>query len=174
MTEFERILVPLDGPSLADAESYRQVRQGELRQQGFDVRISVGGTSPAENITEATTAKNADLFVASSHGRGGLARWAFGSVADKVSGHSPCPVLLVREKLESRLQGANPNDSFLCTDSPAIYRYDLATKTWSVKHSLGRLSPLLNTLLTEKGMILISLRQTALSWLGPAGLRIRP
>jgi nucleotide-binding universal stress UspA family protein len=31
-----------------------------------------------------------------THGRGGLARWTFGNVADKVACYSPCPVLLVR------------------------------------------------------------------------------
>lgn len=81
-----------------EVEGYLQARKGELRQQGFDVHILVGGTSPAECIIDAATNEDVDLVVMSSHGRGGVARWTFGSVADKVSRHSPCPVLLVRQK----------------------------------------------------------------------------
>lgn len=88
-----------------EAESYLLARQGELRQQGFDVRVMIGTKSPAESIIETATAENVDLIVISSHGRGGLARWAYGSVADKVARHSPCPVLLVRENADEQPRG---------------------------------------------------------------------
>jgi len=40
--------------------------------------------------------KNAiDLIVMSTHGRSGVSRWAFGSVADKVVSHATSPVLTV-------------------------------------------------------------------------------
>jgi nucleotide-binding universal stress UspA family protein len=61
----------------------------------------VRDASPAESIIDAATAEVVDLIVMSTHGRGGLARWTFGSVADKVARHSPCPVLLVRQRPES-------------------------------------------------------------------------
>jgi hypothetical protein len=32
----------------------------------------------------------------STHGRGGLVRWVYGSVADKVLRHADVPVLLIR------------------------------------------------------------------------------
>ncbi len=81
--------------------SYLKARQGELRQQGFEARILLRDTSPAEDIIDAAIAEDIDLIVMSTHGRGGLARWTFGSVADKVARHSPCPVLLVRHDLET-------------------------------------------------------------------------
>jgi len=41
-----------------------------------------------------------------THGRGGgLVRWTFGSVADKVAHHSTCPVLLIR--LQPQALGAS-------------------------------------------------------------------
>jgi len=152
MDEFKRILVPLDGSSLAEralplattmarkfdsqifllrvldisamtvptwhlesppnwvvesrkhaheeVENYLKARQNELREQGFEVHSVLRGTSPAEDILEIATAKDIDLIVMSTHGRGGLARWALGSVADKVMRHSHCPVLLVRQTEE--------------------------------------------------------------------------
>ena len=65
------------------------------------MRILLRDTSPAEDIIDAAIAEDVDLIVMSTHGRGGLARWTFGGVADKVARHSPCPVLLVRQNLET-------------------------------------------------------------------------
>lgn len=47
-------------------------------------------------ITELAATLGADLIVIASHGRTGLARVVLGSVAERVSRHSPCPVLLLR------------------------------------------------------------------------------
>lgn len=53
--------------------------------------------SPREVILQVATALGADLIVVGTHGRSGLARVAFGSVADYVIRHSMVPVLTVRE-----------------------------------------------------------------------------
>jgi len=84
-----------------EAEHYLKARQAELRQQGFEVRILLRDTSPAQDIINAAIAEDVDLIVMSAHGRGGLARWTFGGVADKVARHSPCPVLFARQNLET-------------------------------------------------------------------------
>ncbi len=82
--------------ALQEAESYLDARQGEIHEQGIRVRALIRDTSPPEDILNVATAEEIDLIVLTSHGEGGLARWTFGSVADKVARHSPCPVLLVR------------------------------------------------------------------------------
>jgi nucleotide-binding universal stress UspA family protein len=41
-------------------------------------------------------ARGADLLAMTTHGRTGLPRWWFGSVAEQVLRHAPCPVLVVR------------------------------------------------------------------------------
>lgn len=41
-------------------------------------------------------ARDADLLAMTTHGRTGVARWWFGSVAEQVLRHAPCPVLVVR------------------------------------------------------------------------------
>ena len=80
-----------------EAERYLQACQDELRQQGLEVKILLREISPAEDIIDVATTEQVDLIVMSTHGLGGLARWAIGSVADKVARHSPCPVFLVRQ-----------------------------------------------------------------------------
>ena len=148
MTEFKRILVPLDGSPLSEralpsatalagksgseilllrvldipkpnpptshpevttgwerqaracahqkAQSYLDAQQQEVYRQGNEVRALMHDGSPAEDILQVAGSEKVDLIVMSTHGRGGLALWSLGSVADKVARHSPCPVLLVR------------------------------------------------------------------------------
>jgi nucleotide-binding universal stress UspA family protein len=61
-----------------------------------DVEVQFG--EPAETILAYAEEMNADLIAMCTHGRTGLARWAYGSVAEKVLRHAPCPVLLVRAR----------------------------------------------------------------------------
>jgi nucleotide-binding universal stress UspA family protein len=51
---------------------------------------------PAEEILEFANEVEADLIAMCTHGRSGLSRWVYGSVADKVLRGAECPVLLVR------------------------------------------------------------------------------
>ncbi|MGD8474535.1 MAG: universal stress protein [Anaerolineae bacterium] len=153
MTEFRRILVPLDGSPLAEraiplatalaekfgseilllrvldipeptapaqhveetigwvrearahaheeARSYLDEWQRDVYRQGIAVRAMVRDRSAAEDILDVTDCEEIDLIVMSAHGKGGQARWTFGSVADKVTRHSPCPVLIVRYTAEA-------------------------------------------------------------------------
>lgn len=84
-----------------EAQSYLKAHAGELREQGLNAKTVLSDAALAVGIIDAAAAEDVDLIVMSTHGRGGLARWTFGSVADKVARHSPCPVLLVRQPLES-------------------------------------------------------------------------
>ena len=52
-------------------------------------------------LLEHAAAKNVDLVVMSTHGRGPLSRFWLGSVADELVRRMPVPVLLVRPKEEA-------------------------------------------------------------------------
>ncbi len=52
--------------------------------------------NPAEAIVNFASSENVDLIVICTHGRGGIKRQLYGSVADLVLRHAPCPVLMVR------------------------------------------------------------------------------
>ena len=52
----------------------------------------------ADAIARAARAKHAQVIVMGTHGRTGLARLLMGSVAERVVGTAPCPVLTVRGK----------------------------------------------------------------------------
>lgn len=49
----------------------------------------------ADKILEYAKNNQVDLIIISTHGSSGIARWAFGSVADKIVRYSTVPVLIV-------------------------------------------------------------------------------
>ena len=52
--------------------------------------------SPAEAIIDVADTRKSDLIVMGSRGLSGLAGLLVGSTSNKVVGHAPCPVLIVR------------------------------------------------------------------------------
>jgi nucleotide-binding universal stress UspA family protein len=58
--------------------------------------LAQGGRRIAEVLLAEAEARNADLIVMGTHGRRGLARWLFGSVAHEVIAGASIPVLLTR------------------------------------------------------------------------------
>jgi universal stress protein A len=58
-------------------------------------RLIVELGSARDVIIETADELHVDLIVASTHGRGGAARLLLGSVADQVTRHAHCPVLLL-------------------------------------------------------------------------------
>jgi nucleotide-binding universal stress UspA family protein len=81
----------LQGKNLLD--DYR----GRLSLKETALEFVVEG-SPADEIVKAAREWPADIIVIGSHGRGGLQRALIGSVAEAVTRHAPCPVLVVRAK----------------------------------------------------------------------------
>jgi universal stress protein A len=59
------------------------------------VHSEVREGSPIEEIVDYANAKNIDLIVIATHGRGWLAHLLLGSVAEKVVRKAPCPVMAV-------------------------------------------------------------------------------
>ena len=99
---YAQLLTEMRQQSEQDAHAYLKGPQVSLRQQGFEVDTQV---TEGENIADALlqVAKNlkVDAIVMSTHGRGGLSRWVFGSVADKVLRYADVPVLLIRAREET-------------------------------------------------------------------------
>lgn len=125
------ILVPVDGSALAEqALPYAQVLAEpaapiillvvgqveddlSLRERHADssARLETAVGDPAEQILRVAQERDVALIVMTTHGRGAIGRWAFGSVADQVTRTSPVPVLVVRPR-----PGAN------LTVAPTIHR----------------------------------------------------
>jgi nucleotide-binding universal stress UspA family protein len=81
------------------AEKYL-IKAGEnLKKMGVMVQNVIipleHNLSVAEIILQYAEKNEMDLIVMSTHGRSGVTRWAFGSVADRVVRHSKIPVLTI-------------------------------------------------------------------------------
>ncbi|MET0386415.1 MAG: universal stress protein [Polyangiales bacterium] len=85
--------------SLSD-HAYTQLARfaADVRAKGIALHQTraIAGASVHETIVDDARRGAYDLVVIGSHGRSGLARFALGSVAERVVRHAPCPVLVAR------------------------------------------------------------------------------
>jgi nucleotide-binding universal stress UspA family protein len=81
--------------STLSAETYLKEISSDLIQRGIPVTSKVLQGPPAETILSYAQANAVELIITSTHGRSGIKRWVFGSVADKVIHQSLIPVLIV-------------------------------------------------------------------------------
>jgi nucleotide-binding universal stress UspA family protein len=102
-----------DGPVIteADAEKTRKEIDARAKVNARDYlaqvakRVKLGSSKVqtavitgkvAESLAEYATKNNADLIVIATHGRSGISRWVWGSVADRLLRSACVPVLMVR------------------------------------------------------------------------------
>ncbi len=69
---------------------------GRAASEGIKAEGIVREGEADKVITDIAKEQKTDIIVMGSHGRTGLGRFLMGSVAEKVIGRSPCPVLIVR------------------------------------------------------------------------------
>lgn len=80
-----------------EAIEYLQFQKGSLRSQHYRAHYQVvEAEDVATEIIDTVRGVGADTVVMCTHGRGGLSRWLFGSVATRVLQSAPVPVLIVR------------------------------------------------------------------------------
>jgi nucleotide-binding universal stress UspA family protein len=74
------------------------VAAAKKKADSSDVATStfVGEGEAYEVITKLSRKEKIDVIIMGSHGRTGLKRLLMGSVTEKVIGHAPCPVLVVK------------------------------------------------------------------------------
>ncbi|CAN5473692.1 universal stress protein [soil metagenome] len=114
------------GPPMIEAqiefEKYCRERVNEKveKMKSFHPKNAVTGDTlvgpAAECILDEAVAWNADLIVVGSHGRKGLSRFFLGSVAERVAGHAPCSVEIVKHKHPAPEESVSQNKQ----DSPSI------------------------------------------------------
>lgn len=98
--------VPLDYGLVAEytdamkdeATTYLASMTEKLRASAATVTSEVRHGRISDEIIAAAAEQRSDLIVMSTHGRGGISRLFFGSVAEKVLHESPLPLLLIRPR----------------------------------------------------------------------------
>jgi nucleotide-binding universal stress UspA family protein len=79
-----------------EARTYLTMRQIELVKKGQSVQVEILDGPAAEQIIDFADREQVDMIAMCTHGRSGLQRWVYGSVAAKVLQQAPCPILLVK------------------------------------------------------------------------------
>ncbi|MBP6965726.1 MAG: universal stress protein [Armatimonadetes bacterium] len=106
------VVAPVAGVPIGADDEVAQVRDylRSLAEQhdhtGLEIIVTVNQGDPATEICDHSRAVSADLIVMSTHGRSGIRRWVYGSVADRVLRGAPTPVLLVRTSSEQATETA--------------------------------------------------------------------
>jgi nucleotide-binding universal stress UspA family protein len=80
---------------LAEAQRYLEQTSEKLRHAGLRVDWEVRVGSAENEIVRAIETVTPDLVVMATHGRGGLRRWAVGSVTNEVLHRSVVPLLVM-------------------------------------------------------------------------------
>lgn len=80
------------------AENYLKSIASELVATGIEARTVICEGPVAEAILDHAHALDVDCIIMSTHGRGGISRWVYGSVAERVLQGAGCPVLLIRSR----------------------------------------------------------------------------
>lgn len=91
--------------AVAEADEYLAPIAQRLRARGCEVHTAVAVGDPTEVLLDVARARQADLILLGTHGRSGLGRWLYGSVAEAVLARSPIPTLLVPASLASGSTG---------------------------------------------------------------------
>jgi universal stress protein A len=82
----------------ADAQRRLNTLVASAKKAGVRVSSLLLEGVAAEQIVRAARSRRASLIVMGTHGRTGLAKLFLGSVAERVVGSAPCPVMTVRAK----------------------------------------------------------------------------
>ncbi len=128
------IAPPVPAALQAEVESYLETVASRLRDQGLSVETVAPAGAPAAAILQEARARGAGMIVLSSHGRSGVGRWVYGSVADRVLRQAPVPVMLtahadtVRWRPEQPLRMLVPLDGSVLGETALDSARELAQK----------------------------------------------
>jgi len=80
-----------------DVENYLKQIINAIKYDNVNLQSEIiMGEQPANIIANYATDNDVDLIVIATHGRSGISRWVWGSVADRILRSACVPVLMVR------------------------------------------------------------------------------
>ena len=94
----------MEGVSVQEIQEWEKEAEIKLAEQLARAQLAykevaairLSALHPRDEIVRAATDLSADLLVISTHGYTGWKHFLFGSDAEKILEHAPCPVLVVR------------------------------------------------------------------------------
>lgn len=109
--------IPVSAPEWVNPSEFRAVHEDAgsyladvartLADRELRVDFQTREGPPAETIIATAQEEAVDLIAMSTHGRSGIGRWVYGSVADKVLRGADTPVFLIRASEAAPLAGVS-------------------------------------------------------------------
>lgn len=81
---------------MKEAKAVAAAASERFKKAGVNARVTIEIGSPAEMIIEVAKKEGADMIIATSHGKHGAKKFAFGSVTARLIEHSHVPVLVMK------------------------------------------------------------------------------
>jgi nucleotide-binding universal stress UspA family protein len=79
-----------------EAERYLKKVIARLKKRGVNAKAKVIYGKAGEALSDYATKNKVDLVIIATHGRSGISRWVWGSIADRLVRSVSVPVLMVR------------------------------------------------------------------------------
>jgi nucleotide-binding universal stress UspA family protein len=79
-----------------EAEKYLKETVARLKKTGVNAKAAVVFGKASEALSDYANKNDVDLVIIATHGRSGVSRWVWGSVADRLVRSVSAPVLIVR------------------------------------------------------------------------------
>jgi nucleotide-binding universal stress UspA family protein len=93
--ELSSELKTADEKTRAEAEDYLAGMASDLKKESVEAKtVLLVASKVDEEILNYAAKNGVELIIMSTHGKSGVSRWAFGSVADRVVRNSTVPVLM--------------------------------------------------------------------------------
>ena len=86
----------IDATSQSEASDYLSQLEKKVELKGVKVGTELLKGKVAESLAEYASRNEVDLIIIATHGRSGISRWVWGSVADRLLRSACVPVLMVR------------------------------------------------------------------------------
>ncbi|HEX7364687.1 MAG TPA: universal stress protein [Dehalococcoidia bacterium] len=89
-------LEQIESHSKHDAQSYLQQIVNKLKSKGLRAHAKILTGKAADSLVDYINNSGFDLLIMATHGRSGISRWIWGSVAEKILRSSLIPILVIR------------------------------------------------------------------------------
>ncbi|MBI2829680.1 MAG: universal stress protein [Chloroflexi bacterium] len=92
----DKLLREIEESAMKTATTYLAEVESRLKWPNVKVRTQILQGPVADTLTDYVNKDKPDLIIIATHGRGGISRWVYGSVADRLLRSVCAPVLMVR------------------------------------------------------------------------------
>jgi nucleotide-binding universal stress UspA family protein len=86
----------IDARNEAEAKKYLSEVVNRVKLAGINVQAQIIKGKAADSLALYADKNGVDLILIATHGRSGVSRWVWGSVADKILRSASVPVMMIR------------------------------------------------------------------------------